>query len=100
MMFSRVGMAATSVLNNSQLLRHTPDQFRGRVFSTMESVRWSIMIVSMAAAGIASQYTSPRTIGLVAGAFGSLTALAWAWMDWTGRLPEPEPVSPAPAAAG
>src|SRR4029078_12556460 len=35
MMFSRVGMAVTSVLNNAQLLRHTPDQFRGRVFSTM-----------------------------------------------------------------
>jgi MFS family permease len=91
MMFSRVGMAVTSVLNNAQLLRHTPDQFRGRVFSTMESLRWSVMVVSMAAAGIASQYTGPRTIGLVAGAFGFLTALAWAWMDWTGRLPEPQP---------
>ena len=79
MMFSRVGMAVTSVLNNSQLLRHTPDQFRGRVFATMESLRWSVMIVSMAAAGIASQYVSPRTIGLVAGAFGALTAIAWAW---------------------
>jgi predicted MFS family arabinose efflux permease len=89
MMFSRVGMAVTSVLNNSQLLRHTPDQFRGRVFATMESVRWSVMIVSMAAAGIASQFTGPRAIGLVAGAFGVVTALAWAWADWTGRLPEP-----------
>ena len=74
MMFSRVGMAVTTVLNNAQLLRHTPDQYRGRVFATMESLRWSVMIVSMAAAGIASQYASPRTIGLVAGAFGLLTA--------------------------
>ncbi|MCX6630234.1 MAG: MFS transporter [Candidatus Solibacter sp.] len=89
MMFSRVGMAVISVLNNAQLLRHTPDQFRGRVFSTMESIRWSVMIVSMAAAGIASQYVGPRTIGLVAGAFGSLTAIVWAWLDWSGRLPEP-----------
>src|SRR5450432_2862636 len=89
MMFSRIGMSVTSVLNNAQLLRHTPDRFRGRVFSTMESLRWSVMIVSMAAAGIASQYTSPRTIGLIAGALGSLTAAAWAWLDWSGRLPEP-----------
>ena len=89
MMFSRIGMAVTSVLNNLQLLRHTPDQFRGRVFATMESLRWSMMIVSMAAAGIASQYYSPRTIGLIAGALGLVTALAWAWCDWTGRLPEP-----------
>jgi len=79
----------TSVLNNSQLLRHTPDEFRGRVFATMESLRWSVMIVSMAAAGIASQYVSARTIGLVAGGFGTLTAAAWAWCDGTGRLPEP-----------
>ncbi len=89
MMFSRVGMAVASVLNNTQLLRHTPVDFRGRVFATMESLRWSVMIGSMAAAGIASQFASARTIALVAGAFGSLTALAWAWADLTGRLPEP-----------
>ena len=89
MLFSRIGMAVTTVLNNLQLLRHTPDQYRGRVFATMESLRWSMMIVSMAAAGIASQYYSPRTIGLIAGALGLVTALAWGWCDWTGRLAEP-----------
>jgi MFS family permease len=94
MMFSRVGMAVTSVLNNLQLLRHTPDQFRGRVFATMESLRWSVMIVSMAAAGIASQFVGPRLIGLIAGAFGTITALAWGWWDHSGRLPEPLPKVP------
>jgi hypothetical protein len=89
MMLSRVGMAVTSVLNNVQLLSHTRDEFRGRVFSTMESLRWSVMIGSMAGAGIASQYVSPRTIGLVAGALGGTTALIWGWMDASGRLPEP-----------
>ena len=90
MMFSRVGMAVTSVLNNLQLLRHTPDRYRGRVFATMESLRWSAMIVSMAAAGVASQRVGARSIGLVAGALGSLTALVWAWCDFSGRLPEPQ----------
>jgi MFS family permease len=90
MLLSRVGMAVTSVLNNAQLLRHTPDEFRGRVFSTLESLRWSSMIVSMAAAGIASQRYSPRTIGLIAGALGMVTAIAWAWLDGAGRLPEPQ----------
>ncbi len=89
MMLSRVGMAVTTVLNNFQLLRHTPDHFRGRVFATMESLRWCVMIISMAATGIASQFVGPRVIGLIAGAFGTLTALAWAWCDSTGRLPEP-----------
>ena len=90
MLLSRLGMAVTSVLNNLQLLRHTPNVFRGRVFATMESLRWSVMIVSMAAAGIASQYWSARTIGLVAGIFGVVTALVWAWADFSGRLTEPE----------
>ena len=89
MMLSRVGMAVTSVLNNSQLLRHTPDRYRGRVFATMESLRWSVMILSMAGAGIACQFVGPRTIGLAAGAFGTLTAVGWGWLDWSGRLPEP-----------
>jgi hypothetical protein len=82
-------MAVSSVLNYSQLLRHTPDRFRGRVFSTMESLRWAVMIVSMAAAGICSQYFSPRTIGAAAGILSSFTAVAWAWADGSGRIPEP-----------
>ncbi|HSB14168.1 MAG TPA: MFS transporter [Bryobacteraceae bacterium] len=88
-MLSRVGMAVTSVLNYSQLLRHTPDQFRGRVFATMESLRWSTMMLSLAAAGIASQYFSPRAIGVVAGILGCVTAAGWAWADWRGWLTEP-----------
>ena len=88
-LLSRVGMAISSVLNNFQLLRHVPDEFRGRVFSTIESLRWSVMMVSMALAGIGSQYFSPRDIGAVAGVLSSLTAVYWAWADWTGRLPEP-----------
>jgi MFS family permease len=95
MMLSRVGMAVTSVLNQAQLLRHTPDRFRGRVFATLESVRWSAMIVSMAAAGIASQYWSARTIGLIAGTLGGVTALAWAALDAAGRIPEPNHEDPA-----
>ena len=89
MMLSRVGMAVTSVLNNAQLLRHTPAEFRGRVFASLESLRNAVMIASMAAAGIASQYWSARTIGFMAGLFGFLTACAWAWRDLSGNLPEP-----------
>jgi MFS family permease len=88
---SRVGMAVTSVLNFSQLLQHTRDEFRGRVFATLESVRWAVMMISMAAAGICSQYWDPRTIGVAAGILSSLTAVYWSWADWTGRLPEPQP---------
>jgi len=86
---SRVGMAVCSVLNTTQLLRHTPDEFRGRVFSTMESLRWGTMMISMAAAGLASEYYTPRAIGVVAGGLGALTAVLWALAAWRGKLPEP-----------
>jgi MFS family permease len=92
---SRVGMAVCSVLNYSQLLRHTADAFRGRVFATLEAARWAAMMFSMAAAGLASEYYSPRAIGVVAGALGCLTALAWAAADWRGKLPEPPEQRPA-----
>ena len=86
---SRVGMGFSSVLNMSQLLRHVPDNFRGRVFATLESTTWSVMMVSMLLAGVASQYWNPRTIGAIAGALSSTTAIFWGWANATGRLPEP-----------
>jgi MFS family permease len=86
---SRAAVAVSSVLNVSQMLRHVPDEFRGRVFSTAESMIWSTMIFSMTATGIASQYHGARTIGMVAGILSSTTAIFWGWANWTGRLPEP-----------
>src|SRR5205823_14768500 len=90
---SRAAVAVSSVLNFSQLLHHVSDEFRGRVFSTMESLVWSTMMVSMMLAGIASQYYDPRVIGAWAGALSSTTAIFWAWADWTGRLKEPATVT-------
>ncbi|MDR3700713.1 MAG: MFS transporter [Candidatus Sulfopaludibacter sp.] len=86
---SRAGVGVSSVLNMWQLLRIVPDAFRGRVFATMESIQWSVMMVSLALAGIASQYWDPRTIGAIAGALSSTTAIFWGWAHLTGRLPEP-----------
>jgi hypothetical protein len=77
------------VLNSSQLLRHSADEFLGRTFATMESLRNTVMIFSMSAAGLAADHFGPRTIGLVAGGCGLLTAIAWALADTTGNLPEP-----------
>jgi MFS family permease len=88
---SRAAVAVSSVLNMTQLLRNVSDEYRGRVFSTIESLTWSVMMVSMTAAGIASQHASPRTIGAWAGVLSSTTALAWGLLNWTGRLPEPRP---------
>ena len=86
---SRAGVGFSSVMNMSQLLSHVPDRFRGRVFATMETTTWSVMMISMLLAGIASQYWDPRAIGTIAGALSGTTAIFWGWADVTGRLPEP-----------
>jgi len=65
------------------------NRFRGRVFATMEALTWSMMMISMMGAGIASTHYSPRTIGTVAGLLSSTTAIFWGWANWTGRLPKP-----------
>jgi MFS family permease len=87
---SRMGVAVSTVLNYTQLLRHTPDRFRGRVNSTMESITWSTMMLSLTVASYYSQSRTPREIGVVAGVLSSMTAVFWAWALLSGRLPEPD----------
>ncbi|MEK7405138.1 MAG: MFS transporter [Acidobacteriota bacterium] len=93
---SRAAVGVSSVLNFSQLLRCVRDDYRGRVFATMESLTWSVMMLSMMGAGVASTTYDPRTIGAVSGVLSSTTALAWGWLHWSGRLPEPKPEGVAP----
>ena len=86
---SRAAVGISAVLNMGQLLRHTDDGFRGRVFSTMESMTWAVMMLSMTAAGLASDYYSPRTIALWSGMLSGSSAFFWAWAVWRGKIPEP-----------
>jgi MFS family permease len=90
MALSRAGVAVSSVLNTEKLLRLVPDALRGRVFATMESTTWSVMMLSLTGAGVASAYWDARMIGTVAGVLSSTTAIFWGWAHWTGRLTEPE----------
>ncbi|MCX6624581.1 MAG: MFS transporter [Acidobacteria bacterium] len=93
---SRMAVAVCAVMNFSQLLHHVSNEYRGRVFATFESLTWSVMMLSMLGAGVASQHYSPRTIGAAAGVLSSLTAAWWGYANWAGRLPEPEEVGISP----
>ena len=86
---SRLAVGISSVSNSSQLLRHISDEYRGRVFSTIETWTWMTMLLSMSVAGWASDHTSPRVIGTVAAVFSGSTAIFWAWANLAGKLPEP-----------
>lgn len=87
---SRVAMGWNSVLNRTMLLLHVPDGLRGRVFTTVETMHNTMMMVSMGVAGAASAIYSPRQIGVVAGFLSASTAFFWAWANAAGKLPEPE----------
>jgi len=96
MAISRAAVGVSSVLNFSQLLRHVSNDYRGRVFATIETMTWATMMLSMMGAGIASQSFTPRQIGAIAGVLSSLTAVFWGWAHWSGKLPEPEPLGVEP----
>jgi MFS family permease len=87
---SRSGMAISSILNYSYLLGTVANRYRGRVFATIETLTWTMMMISMMVAGIASTHYSPRLIGTVAGLLSSSTAIFWGWANWTGHLPLPD----------
>jgi hypothetical protein len=86
---SRAAIAVNSVMNYSYLLRTIENRYRGRVFATIEALTWTMMMLSMMGAGIASTHYGTRTIGTVAGLLSSTTAIFWGWANWTGRLPQP-----------
>ena len=86
---SRTVMAINSVLNYSYLLHAVANRYRGRVFSTIDTFTWAMMMASMMGAGIASMRYDPRIIGTAAGLLTSMTAIFWGWAIWTGRLPKP-----------
>jgi len=90
MCLSRAAVAVSSVLNWSNMLKHVEDRFRGRVFSTIETMNWSTMMLSMMGAGLASAHYPIRMIGAVSGMLSSSTALFWGTADLRGKLPEPQ----------
>jgi MFS family permease len=86
---SRVAMGINNVLNRTALLTHVPDHFRGRVFTAVDTMTNVTMILSLSAAGIASEHYSIRAVGVGAGVLSASTTIFWAWASMTGKLPEP-----------
>jgi MFS family permease len=94
---SRLAMGANNVLHRTMLLTHVPDEFRGRVFSTIEALMQVTMMLSMTAASVATTYFTVRQIGVAAGCLSTSTAFFWVWTTLVRRLPEP-PAEPPPQA--
>jgi hypothetical protein len=93
---SRVAMGTNNVLNRTILLTHVPDQYRGRVFTTVEAMLNATMLLSLTFASLATARYPIRSVGVVAGILSASTAVFWAWAVFTRKLPEP--VLQAPSA--
>jgi hypothetical protein len=86
---SRAAMGCNNVLNRTMLLTHVPDQYRGRVFTTIDAMTNATMMASLAVASVATLQYDPRLIGVVAGCLSTTTAFFWLWAQLAGRLKEP-----------
>lgn len=91
---SRMAMGCNNVLNRTMLLTHVPDEYRGRIFTTVDAMSNVTMMASLAVASVATLTYDPRTIGVVAGILSASTALFWLWAQLAGKLVEPRLIEP------
>lgn len=92
-LLSRASVAVSSVMNATQVMRHTANEYRGRVMSTLETLTWGMMMLSMSAAGLATsdgKVSTIRTVGAISGLLSGTTAIWWTWLNIKGKLPEPK----------
>ena len=96
-LLSRAAVAVSSVMNMTQVMRHTANEYRGRVMATLETLTWGMMMLSMSAAGFATadgKVETIRLVGAVSGILSSSTAIWWTWLNLSGRLPDPAVTAP------
>jgi MFS family permease len=97
---SRVVMGINHIIGTTLLMNIVPSQFRGRTFSTRETVVIFTMVVSMLLAGVGQHYTGPRTIALIAGLLTLLTGVVWLVANLMGVYKEVEEVASEEALVG
>ena len=85
---SRVVMGINHIIGTTLLMNIVPSQFRGRTFSTKETVVIFTMVVSMLLAGVGQHYMGPRSIGLIAGLLTLLTGVIWLVANLAGAYKE------------
>ncbi len=93
---SRVAMGMNNVLNRTMLLKHVPDALREpSSFTAVDFTMLNVtMILSLSAAGVASEFLTIRTVGAIAGALSASTTIFWFWANAAGKLPEPQSNTP------
>jgi MFS family permease len=85
---SRVTMGITHIIATTLLMNIVPSEFRGRTFSTKDSLVIFTMVLSMLLAGVGEHYVGIRAIALIAGILTFLTGAVWLIANWAGVYQE------------
>ena len=85
---SRVTMGITHIIATTLLMNIVPSEFRGRTFSTKDSMVIFTMVLSMLLAGVGEHYVGIRAIALIAGVLTFLTGAVWLIANWAGVYQE------------
>jgi hypothetical protein len=70
------------------MMNIVPREFRGRTFSTKDSLVIFTMVLSMLLAGVGEHYVGIRAIALIAGILTFLTGAVWLIANWAGVYQE------------
>ncbi|MFN8009094.1 MAG: MFS transporter [Terriglobia bacterium] len=85
---SRVTMGITHIIATTLMMNIVPAEYRGRTFSTKDSMVIFTMVLSMLLAGVGEHYVGIRAIALIAGILTFLTGAVWLGANWAGVYQE------------
>ena len=76
-------------VQETMVMRVTPDEYRGRVFTTDRALELTMMMISMIVAGWLLTRFSPRTMMIASGMLSATPGIAWLLAMWLARFRVP-----------
>ena len=76
-------------VQETMVMRVTPDEYRGRVFTTDRALELTMMMISMIVGGWLLTRYSPRTMMIASGMLSAIPGIAWLLAMWLARFKVP-----------
>ena len=76
-------------VQETMVMRVTPDEYRGRVFTTDRALELTMMMISMIVGGWLLTRFSPRTMMIASGMLSATPGIAWLLAMWLARFRVP-----------
>ncbi len=76
-------------VQETMVMRMTPDEYRGRVFTTDRALELTMMMISMIVGGWLLTRFSPRTMMIASGMLSATPGIAWLLAMWLARFRVP-----------